>query len=284
MTEPTKPLCPLCGGHEVLYLNDHDVETCRCLKARLIRQHLGTEIASADTITNSPLLSVQDDVVQHDRTTENLLIKARWYDVLSHLKWVLYCKGTRYRFRITTDEKVRTVWVGNERYVSKSKATRDDGVSYNSLADLVGADLELVILRLGKLGYKNVAAPGVLKEALMLREVACLPTWLIEEPETPWGYGCHTFSDDVGDYIDRRFKIVSLVSKARSTPIQHVEMPEDCSAAEEPAEQYTRPSPSVQSRFPSSNQPNPDMMSVVSAPDRYKKKSWGKKPSGGGPV
>jgi hypothetical protein len=291
MAEAEKPPCPLCGGAEVIYVNDFDVDTCRCLKARLIKQHLGSEIASAPTILRSPVFVVKDDEVRVDRTKDNLFIKAPWQDVLPHLKWVFYCKGTRFRFRIVTDEKIRTVFVGNESYRARSKSTRDDVTTFNSLGDLVGSDFDLIIIRLGLLGHKNVAAPGALKEALMLREVACLPTWIVEQPNNPFGPGCHTYSEDVADYIERLFEVVNLTRKDRPAPVprppetdaDEVTGNEDPAAMEspvaaEPVESHFETPPSAI---------DDDMMSQLvgsGGKKKYSGSSWKKKSGGGGPV
>lgn len=44
----------------------------------------------------------------------------------------------------------------------------------------------------------------------MLREVQCKPTWIVEEPHTPFGPGHHTYSDDVGEYIERYYEVLNL--------------------------------------------------------------------------
>lgn len=279
MPEPDKPPCPLCNGAEVVYIDngDTDVEACRCLKARLLKQHLGPEIASAPTILGSPLLVVKNDEVVVDRTKENLFIKAAWPDLLPHLKWAFYCKGTRFTFRVITDEKIKTVFVGSESYTSRAKGKRDDMLTMNSLADLVGSDYALVIIRLGYLGHKNIAASGALKEALMLREVACLPTWIIEKPTQPF-YECHAYSDDTAAYIEQHFETVTLGQSTaprrapvRSEPIEDVSFTEDPSEMEPVvAERAPTPAPVRVARAP---EPTED----IELPGSNAKKQWGKK-------
>jgi hypothetical protein len=82
--------------------------------------------------------------------------------------------------------------------------------TFNTLADIVGRDFDLVIIRLGHLGYKNVAMPGILKDALMLREVALKPTWLIDSPQSPFTMGHFAYSEDVYEYIKNRFEVVEV--------------------------------------------------------------------------
>lgn len=282
---PEKPVCSICNGAEVVYVNDTDVDTCRCLKARLVKQHLGPEIASAPTILQSPLLQVTEDVVVQDRTQENLFIKAPWVDVLPHLKWVLYAKGTRFRFRIITDEKIKTVFVGAESYMSRPKGKRDDVIPINSLGDLVGSDYDLVIIRLGFLGHKNVAAPGAFKEALMIREVACKPTWIVETPTNIFGYGCPTYSEDVADYIERHFEVLNLTCTNRPAPVLlPPEYDDAVSGTEDPSEMAPLPTGVTQPRFHSPpSSVTDDIMSHMMG-GGSKKKGWKKSGGGGGPV
>lgn len=282
MSEPVRPICPLCNGAEVIYLSDTEVDTCQCLRARLLRKHLGIEVASAVTRLQSPLLSVVDDAVRVDHTGKNLLIRATWPDFLSHLKWVLYCKGGGFRFRVTTDEKIRTVYVGAESYMARAKSRRDDLVTFNTLADLVGPDYSLVVIRLGQLGHKNVAAPGALKEALMLRESACLPTWVVETPELPFGLGCYSYSDDVASYIERHYTTFGLAQEVESPATPVFEVIEDIALTMDPTEMRAPvQSAPVQSRF------QPQVSTDMDLPGsgcKRQRGSWKKKSGGAGPV
>lgn len=266
--------CSICNDTGVTYVSDIDVAPCRCLKARLIKQHLGPEIALAKTILTSPLLTVQDDQIQIDRTDENLFLHAPWHDLLPHLKWALYCKGLQYRFRIVTDEKIRTVFVGAESYMARPKSQRDDVATMNSLADLVGAEFNLLIIRLGFLGHKNVAAPGALKEALMIRESACVPTWLVDSPSNPFAPGCFTYSDDVAAYIRQHFAVVTFEATASA--------PEDFEPIEDVSINSADPSTMVVRPRPSS--PSTDDLDPLLTENSFKKRTYGKKPRGGDPL
>jgi hypothetical protein len=214
MSESEKKVCPTCSGVGYLYNEETFTrEPCNCKVAEYMIKHLGSEIAKAPTIFSSPLYELAEtsgEPPKLDRTKENLHIKTAWIDLLSHLKLCLWPKGIFFNFRIVTDEKIKTVFVGAESYVQRAKSKRDDMVTYNSLNDLLGPEYDFVIVRLGHLGHKNVAAPGAVKEALMLRDVAHKPTWIIEEPNSPFGPGNFTYSDDLAEYIDRNFKTISL--------------------------------------------------------------------------
>jgi hypothetical protein len=143
-----------------------------------------------------------------NRTKENLFIRGVTLGgLLPHLRLVFACLPIRYK--IVDDSRLRDVFVGGESYTSKAKALRDQRESNNVIADLVGKDFDLVIIRLGVLGYKNIAAAGVLREALMVREGLAKATWLFEDsdPTIRWE---HSRDLDVESYIEKRFKNVNL--------------------------------------------------------------------------
>jgi hypothetical protein len=87
--------------------------------------------------------------------------------------------------------------------------------TYNCLSDFVGSQ-DLIILRLGYLGYPNKAAPGITKQALGIREVALKPTWIVEEPSSIFGPGHYTYSEDLEEYIGQHFEVVDLRSSCAS--------------------------------------------------------------------
>jgi hypothetical protein len=73
-------------------------------------------------------------------------------------------------------------------------------------------DYSLVLIRLGFNGHKNIAAPGVVKEALMMRDAAGKPTWIIEEPlSSSFQYGHFTWSEDLQAYIDQNFTVIDML-------------------------------------------------------------------------
>ena len=201
--------CPFgCGGAGVIMVDDLNVRECKCSYARRLKVHLGPEIAGAPNVEGeSPLFWPPDET---DLTAKNVVIRGYWTDVLPHLRWALGAKGPLFPFKILTDEKLRTVYVGAEAYTSRARAKREDVETFNSLNDIVGPQWDLVLIRLGFLGYKNQAMPGILKETLMLREVSLKPTWIVESPQAPYAPGHFAFSEETFDYIHRRFEQVEI--------------------------------------------------------------------------
>lgn len=176
--------------------------------AQILVAHLGPEFVGVKHVRNSPLFVTSDDGGPPlvDRTKSNLFLKGFYSEILRHMKWALALKGPSFHFQIITDERIKNVFVGAEAYRARPKDDRDDGAAYNSLPDLVNSP-QLLIIRLGQLGYKNVAAAGALKEALLIRAAGGLPTWLIESEEQAW-----TFSKDgdVSYYVDNNFEVMSF--------------------------------------------------------------------------
>lgn len=279
MREPTTG-CPKCNytGFHHADGDDTRVIQCICSYAKTLKAYLGPEIASASTITRSPLfeLAGKGEEPKVDRTQDNLFIKSYWSDLLPHLKWTLACKGPMFRYRIVTDEKLKTVFVGNESYKTRAKDVRDDIETYNSLGDIVGSDLDLVILRLGFLGYKNIAMPGILKEALMLRESAFKPTWLIDAPSNPFEHGHFSYSEDVQDYVARRYEVLDMVDRNRKPPHELLVEQDSVGLSAHTSE------PEPVRRPIHTPEPIDDMGAVMGKP-KFKKGTF-KKNGGGGPV
>lgn len=189
---------------------------CDNLLKNQIRNILGHEIADAGRL-RSPLyvLPPEKGAVLEDKTTQNLWIKAKWSALLPHLKWALTLKlrvtGLMFTFRVIDDLKIKSVFVGSEAYKARPSSVRDNVPIYNTLEDLAGPDLDLVIIRLGALGYKNVSAAGALKECLLMRDGARKPTWLVEEGgDRAWK---HSRDSDVESYVESRYEVFDLTSQ-----------------------------------------------------------------------
>lgn len=237
-------VCSICKGTGIRPVPDDDltVRQCVCAYARALKKHLGPEIAGAATLTVSPLMNPG----KVDRTDEDLFLTGHWPAVLPHLKWALGCKGPAFPFRIVTDERIKTVWVGAEDYRARNKRRRDNMETFNSLSDLVVDGVELLIIRLGFMGYSNRAMAGVLKETLMLRSAALKPTWIVDNPESPFGPGHIAWNDDVSDYIHNRFDrvVIGLVKTAPRVVIPEIDENGDVSVdGPAPATEPEEPSP-----------------------------------------
>jgi hypothetical protein len=243
---PGIPNCPYCKGLGYTLKDDDTQDECLCFVALRMKAHLGPEILATPNVTPAECVFYKEE---RFLTDTNLLIKTHWPDMLPHLKLALIAQGTRYKFKITTDEALKVVYVGAESYASKSKSKRDDLETYNSLGDLIGQGVNLAIVRLGFLGYKNVAMPGILKEALMIRKSLNLPTWLIEDPNVPFTEGHRSWSMEVHTYILESFRVIEINSPnspvASPTPVPRARRSKDV-ALDDPS--WSEPQPQTRAQ------------------------------------
>jgi len=292
-----KKVCSKCGGTGRIEVDDLTVRQCICAFARAMKEHLGAEIALAPSITSSPLFEMGgvDKDPKTDLTSKNLFLKGAWEDLLPHLKCALVGKGLFFSFKVLTDERLKIVYVGDESYKARSKSKRDESPTFNSLTDILGPDVDLVILRIGKLGYPNKAMPGILKEALMLREAASKATWINETPDSFFGPGHFSYDENVAEYIEKRFAIMDLTNKNRTK-----EAPQGCYIPSEPVDVdmnsppqaqivtekawESAPKPRFESRPSSANSDGALGDGGGGYKPKYKPKKYGDNGGGGGPL
>jgi len=300
--------CPVCHGVGNIIVHkggEAKMQECWCLYNKRVIAKLGPELAQAKPARDDSPLYIPH--VEHggppvvDKTRINLLLKGWWTDLLCHFKWTFIAKwGTvkveGFNFQIITDEKLKNVWFGRESVTSRTRKQRDEVATYNTVEDLIGSTYHLAIIRLGFLGWKNQAMGGILKEALMVRQSLNLPTWLVEEPDSPFGEGHYTWSRDVGDYIQGKFEVIDLV-KERSGQVEYrgvvgarprEEPGMTIDKDDEEPVAVVRKAP----RAPISDRPShvdsdahqpSERDSVLSGPG-YPKNKYGKKKQGGGPL
>jgi hypothetical protein len=214
MSEPE--VCPICKRPDGrIEVDEHgSTKQCVCSFRADCRKRLPPDIAGAGIVKDSPLLSIGGPgEVFTDLTSENLFIKGDWSDLASHLLRVLTFKmiqNLMYPFKIIMDVQLKDVYVGSEAYTSRSRKKRDDVPTFNNLSDAIGADKELVIIRLGFLGHANKAMPGILKEVIRLRRGLCKPTWIVEEPNSIFGPGHFSYDPEVAAMINQDYSVVVI--------------------------------------------------------------------------
>jgi len=260
---PDPPVCPICKSQDgkIDVGDDADKKQCVCSFRTNIKKRLPPDIAEAPPMNASPLLEVGGPgEVKVDLTSENLFIKGYWSDLASHLRLVLTIKmlhNLLYQFQIITDARLRDVYVGSESYTARSRKKRDDIETNNKLSDVIGGDRELVIIRLGFLGYANRAMPGILKEAILLRHAVGKPTWIIEEPNSIFGPGHFSYDAEVAELISQRFSVVEIKARVerelvpRGVKGAHLAVTEeegmslDTEEAPKPRRKFVMPEPAI---------------------------------------
>ena len=286
---PDEEICPECHGAR-WKTSGEKARTCLCLLTEMLSGYLGPDLNSAPKITYGPLYALDENFnTKLDRTSENLFIKSTWPVFLPHLRLAIgysWYNDSAFRYLILTDERILNVFVGNEQYNNRSRKSRENKDSYNGLKDLVEGS-NLIIVRLGFLGYKNAAAPGALKQALMIREVARKPTWIVRSPEDEYP---RSWNDEVALYVKEYFDTVDL---STTTPRTLAEDPSPSMNVEH----YEAPTPSrgkTKKAAPPPEEPSLDLGLMpteeqdpfgVTRVGKYKagsKRSWKKPKAGGG--
>ncbi len=219
-------------GHIPVDAEGTTMRMCRNLYIKSLKEHLGSDISLVQHVQESPLFKRG----KLDRTGDNVFITGcSWWEFLPHLKLALACKGLVFSFKIVNDQQIKNVFVGNEH-----RKVRLYGEAFNnSLGDFIGDNVELAIIRLGFLGYKNIAAAGSLKEALLIRNSLGLATWIFEDTEYPW---VHSRDMDVEYYIQNQFDQVCIKgSDSGITREPHVDV--DALGEDPEVELETQPNP-----------------------------------------
>lgn len=290
---PPDLLCQLCGRQPVadclggsVRVDEVSARECPNLKVlrvdKLLQARLTPQLYEAPKITESPLYTpglIRGEPARINRTKQNLFIRGVTFGgLLPHLRLVFACLPVKYK--IVDDSRIRDVFVGGESYTSKAKSMRDQKESHNVIADLVGKEYDLVVICLGKLGYKNVAAAGVLREALMVRESLSKPTWLFEDsdPTVRWE---HSRDMDVEQYIEKRFTTIDLENTGPVADVGSYIVVDGDDRDESPTEHYQqvpleeRGAASLVEELPEDD----DFNSMLGGGDsKTKKKTWAKKP------
>ena len=120
MAVEAKEPCPRCGGRGWVPVSELSVRVCLCLRRKILQAFLGPDLWKAPVFEgDSPLYAFDnpDDPPTLDRTSENLLIHARWQVLASHLKLALGQRRTHdtgFRFALDTDQHLLNVYLGNE--------------------------------------------------------------------------------------------------------------------------------------------------------------------------
>lgn len=190
--------CKYCAGDGYLPPEGDDFyesrRMCVCTAQRLYRDKLGPAVYDAGTIEKSPYAH---------RLKQNLFVRSYREDFLPHLRYALIYAGLDYFSRVVNDMKLLNAWFGKEK---AHDPQADKEVNYESVQDLVEAP-DLVVIFIGETGYKNVALPGVLLEALRSRRFVAKPTWLINPYNKPFqeGHFCHSAEVErfLTEYFDK---------------------------------------------------------------------------------
>lgn len=135
------------------------------------------------------------------RFEDNVWLVSNWEDAKAFVKILMLTNNGKF-IRLTSDLEIKNIYVG-----SKSRKTVGEGYEgpvYDNVSEFTEPP-DLVIVRLNAMAAKNKAAAGALEEALVVRVDYDRPTWVLTDPENPFGPGSVAYSDSVMELIFTRF-------------------------------------------------------------------------------
>jgi hypothetical protein len=209
--------CKECGFTGIIE-KDNKVFECQCSLNRRIAMSMPLNVRITTVIKEHAIHPIVNMI------RKNLFVTAASDDMKAIAKVVIY-KNSDLFIRITDDTMIRDVGVG----ATGRKARGDNAdIVYNSLHEYVDPPA-LLIIELGRLGYKNKAAAGLLEEAISMR-VNSGYIWLFSDKNSPFGPASHSYSEELWRYINSPIfeKIdIQRINKAESltatAPTRHVE-------------------------------------------------------------
>jgi hypothetical protein len=214
--------CDKCGSTGVIEREGKTYE-CQCALLRRLAASMPSFIRSTIVSKEHVVHPITDNI------RNSYLIDAAWSDARAIIKVAMY-KNPNIHFRITSDREIRDVGVGS---TSRQARGEDAVVVFNSLQDLMESP-QVVIIRLGELGYKNKAAPGLLEEALSIRTDRGLSTWILNNKNRPFGPASYAYSETVWDLIITSFRRIDVpriacppISTLTADPIEPIQTVEE---------------------------------------------------------
>lgn len=178
------------------------------LRLEEAKKRVDPRAKDARVITSSPLYTPRRNHTSEpgvDLTGRNVHIQGiTWNQFMPHLKLIQMCKNIKIRH--VTDGDLRDIFVGNKNYKARPLRLRENEDTFNGIGGLLEANDDLLIIRVGFLGYKNAAGPGFLSETLLYRMAASKPCWIFESSHAlvSWRY---TKDADVENLVSKYMQV-----------------------------------------------------------------------------
>lgn len=180
---------PLWPDHPVLY----DVrEICTYRVAVKVRQGMDPSIRAVPHYTGAPTPLLTED-------HPHLFFDKSWQVVARNTQNYILNQPDPMNFvcRVTSDREILEVRLGNQ-----TEENRDTRLSLSAFM----RPPDLVVIRLGELGYPNKAAGGYLYEAIIARIRDNKRTWIQCAPSNPYCPGHLTWDASLNHLFDSIFK------------------------------------------------------------------------------
>ena len=226
--------CDICNGVGYLPVpNDPDTRIkCKCTLIRLYRNKLGNDVFNATNLKRS---------AYSDRVDKNVFVTANRHDFLPHLRYTLIDHGLNFFSRVTNDSQMLDAWLSKEMTHSQSEGTASH-VDYTSLRDLV-ENPQLLIIFLCVVSYTNRALPGILLEAMRIRNFVGKPTWIINPHTHPFNQGHLCWSAEVEEFIVGNYMQKKIKPSVKTSPLSKGITMRDTEALDAGGNRVTRAKP-----------------------------------------
>ena len=211
--------CPKCDDRGFIWILQENkrlppvVEPCSCqiIKDVINNANKGwPNLIQAGKVRQSPLLGLESN---------NVWVTSA-YDVFrSHMRYVAVRQGATWYFRVVSDSDLITSWLGSTALKRSEIFDADVALSgatvsakMHSLVDFIDPP-ELLVIQLGVKSARNNAMPEVFLETLRHRAFTGKPTWVFDQPDSPFNSNHLCYSEE-SHHVMTEFKRLSLAKDA----------------------------------------------------------------------
>lgn len=201
------PNCNMCFGAGIVYVTTEGppvVQRCKCVRKKdiALRVEEGWKglLKASNLEEPSPLLS---------RVADNMWVRASISMFRQHMKYVSIrhlVRNSKWFFVVETDADLMQAWLATA-VADKAKIFDPDvKTDRHSLRHLALEDLvmppDLLVIHLGVKRAANKEMSGVLFESLSMRYNRDKPTWIFDQPHSPFQEGHLAWSYPLQDHIE----------------------------------------------------------------------------------
>ena len=221
MAEP----CSTCGGTGFTIVDDGSLgppvtQVCLCVLRRQIVANLERGMRGLSGAV--PLDKGERSPLQaHIENDMRVTASPAWFT--SHLRHTAARRGVDWGFRVVTDADLMVAWLATAALQGTEILDADarSEAAPVSLTKLTLVDIsappDLLIIRLGVKVARNSAMPEVLYEAMTIRAHEGKPTWVWDQPDSPFDEAHLSFSRLAAEFMEL-WPRVREGDAVRSTP------------------------------------------------------------------
>lgn len=200
--------CPNCNGTGFTVVDDGangppTTQVCMCVLRQQIVDNL--ERGMRNLSFAAPLMKGERSPLGgHEGADLRVTASPSWF--FSHLRHTAARRSSDWGFRVVTDADLMQAWLataslqGTEIIDADVREAAPVSLRKLTLVDIAEPP-ELLVIRLGVKAARNSAMPEVLLEALTIRAHVGRPTWVWDQPDTPFDASHLAFSRPVEEFV-----------------------------------------------------------------------------------